>query len=662
MNDQQQSRADALTEAVTHTIETIKRQLDLIADRAPSNFLDKRSVVQSLTAHVRRLEKALAASPVEQPALLTAQDALAAIETFEIVGDNNDSREPNAEDRFILTEFVAHLFGGFRVELPAAAPASANETGAEGATWYDRWQAECTRDHGEYDENAPIADRLRWWVPKSARHGTILLEDDLREAADELSRSPAMAAEAQTDWRELSRRLYVELFHCDQQMRSTRDEDGEPHWTQSTAVRDVLADAKAALDLPIGTLGALFAIQRGFGAQAAMAAVAPADERAAGMPDEVRDSMMDSQYLAGVTAGWNAANADDPNAALKKIHDAYSGYLNPLRDWQKAGRPGAPATPATADERAECIAWANANGFPKYHESMCAAWEERARRAAASPAAEAVEAWINYPVITNGGEFAGYGEPELSFKRLAYGYDTSRAVRLIAAPQPAQADAPAVIDVGVDCLTRVRKLMTRFGIAADESIEGFSASIEDHLNRLVRVANAFLDKADAPAEAREPHFDDVAVDWFSAVMKHKLALARNKGRGGWETCSPADLSRMLREHVEKGDPRDVANFCMMLWHHGSPIVSAPADAGEVVGIVHRPARNGADFSVEWLRSPPGGAKLYTAPAASRMARLTDEQRESIKHAATWLARSEDLQNKAHAKRLCELLNGVDHDR
>lgn len=114
----------------------------------------------------------------------------------------------------------------------------------------------------------------------------------------------------------------------------------------------------------------------------AMAAAAPADERASGMPDEVRDSMMDSQYLAGVTAGWNAANADDPNAALKKIHDAYSGYLNPLRDWQKAGRPGAPATPAMADERAECIAWANANGFTKYHGSMCAAWEERARRAA----------------------------------------------------------------------------------------------------------------------------------------------------------------------------------------------------------------------------------------------------------------------------------------
>ncbi|MCA8075351.1 hypothetical protein [Burkholderia cepacia] len=54
-------------------------------------------------------------------------------------------------------------------------------------------------------------------------------------------------AGAAPDWRELSRRLYVELFHCDQQMRSTRDEDGEPHWTQSTVVRDVLADAKTAL-------------------------------------------------------------------------------------------------------------------------------------------------------------------------------------------------------------------------------------------------------------------------------------------------------------------------------------------------------------------------------------------------------------------------------
>ncbi|MDF0506531.1 hypothetical protein POK33_37900 [Burkholderia cenocepacia] len=138
-------------------------------------------------------------------------------------------------------------------------------------------------------------------------------------------------------------------------------------------------------------------------------------------------------------------------------------------------------------------------------------------------------------------------------------------------------------------------------------------------------------QADAPAEAREPHSDDVAVDSFSAVMKHKLALARDKGRGGWETCSPADLSRMLREHVEKGDPRDVANFCMMLWHHGSPIVSARADAGEAAiwKTTHRavcvPLTEDRAVAEQWRAAGYPVIEYFTAPPAARVARLTDEQ-------------------------------------
>ena len=49
-------------------------------------------------------------------------------------------------------------------------------------------------------------------------------------------------------WRELCRRLYFELYWCDRQMMETLDENGEPMWTQGKTVRDVLADAKAALD------------------------------------------------------------------------------------------------------------------------------------------------------------------------------------------------------------------------------------------------------------------------------------------------------------------------------------------------------------------------------------------------------------------------------
>lgn len=113
-----------------------------------------------------------------------------------------------------------------RAVASQARAASANETGAEGA----------------------LIERLKLLLSGDAAFcRTIVARAAIEQAIAILSRSPAMAAEA-VDWRELSRRLYVELFHCDQQMRSTRDEEGEPHWTQSAVVRDVLADAKAALD------------------------------------------------------------------------------------------------------------------------------------------------------------------------------------------------------------------------------------------------------------------------------------------------------------------------------------------------------------------------------------------------------------------------------
>lgn len=62
------------------------------------------------------------------------------------------------------------------------------------------------------------------------------------------------------------------------------------------------------------------------------------------------------------------------------------------------------------------------------------------------------------------------------------------------------------------------------------------------------------------------HPDDLAIDRFAAAMKAKMAKKRADGRGGWESCPIADLRQMLYEHLNKGDPVDVANFCMMLWN------------------------------------------------------------------------------------------------
>lgn len=79
----------------------------------------------------------------------------------------------------------------------------------------------------------------------------------------------------------------------------------------------------------------------------------------------------------------------------------------------------------------------------------------------------------------------------------------------------------------------------------------------------------------------EVHPDDLAVDRFAAAMKEKLAAARAKGRGGWDTedATAHGLSVLLRRHVDKGDPRDVANFCMFLHQRGEAIAAigdAPA--------------------------------------------------------------------------------------
>ena len=71
------------------------------------------------------------------------------------------------------------------------------------------------------------------------------------------------------------------------------------------------------------------------------------------------------------------------------------------------------------------------------------------------------------------------------------------------------------------------------------------------------------------------HTDDDAVDNFAVDMKAKLKHSREvKGRHGWEDkglCSREELSRMLVDHVAKGDPVDVANFCMMLHQRGERI-------------------------------------------------------------------------------------------
>lgn len=81
--------------------------------------------------------------------------------------------------------------------------------------------------------------------------------------------------------------------------------------------------------------------------------------------------------------------------------------------------------------------------------------------------------------------------------------------------------------------------------------------------------------ADFPSHAE---IDDRCVERAADAMKEKLAQKRADGRGRWWDsfeCKTASLQKMLKEHVEKGDPIDVMNIAMMLFCRGERTNSEP---------------------------------------------------------------------------------------
>jgi hypothetical protein len=60
---------------------------------------------------------------------------------------------------------------------------------------------------------------------------------------------------------------------------------------------------------------------------------------------------------------------------------------------------------------------------------------------------------------------------------------------------------------------------------------------------------------------------------FSESLALKLYQAQQKYgyTDNWKDPEWMDKCRAdLREHLEKGDPRDVAAYCAFLWHHNEP--------------------------------------------------------------------------------------------
>ena len=162
-----------------------------------------------------------------------------------------------------------------------------------------------------------------------------------------------------------------------------------------------------------------------------------------------------------------------------------------------------------------------------------------------------------------------------------------------------------------------------WAMVAESGKEAWCAAASDLLlspdTILARYSQPERAAAELPA-----HPDDLMVDALAAAMKAKMAKQRANGYGGWddETVCPADrLRTMLRDHVQKGDPVDVANFAGMLLARGESTAAAEVPGEEQAAFREYDARVNAKNQT--------GSPIWRDAVERTRAALA--QREATKH-------------------------------
>lgn len=151
-----------------------------------------------------------------------------------------------------------------------------------------------------------------------------------------------------------------------------------------------------------------------------------------------------------------------------------------------------------------------------------------------------------------------------------------------------------------------------------------------------------IDAAEPHGEAPSLHPETASlVDRFAAALKEKLADAERKYgyTNGWASPDWMDECRAhLMQHIAKGDPRDVANYCMFLWRHGES--TAPAERAEDAEAFARKLEEIADTRD---RIMPGSLR----EAASLLRRLAAEHGKDRKDAERRVDENDALDAKRY---------------
>ena len=163
--------------------------------------------------------------------------------------------------------------------------------------------------------------------------------------------------------------------------------------------------------------------------------------------------------------------------------------------------------------------------------------------------------------------------------------------------------------------TAVRAFRDYLGV--HDGIKLGGQAMDDMALDLARIALDFKHLV----EPRHP--DDAAVDALAVLMKAKLAKQRGKGYRGWDTdCTQQRLSDLLRGHVDKGDPVDVANFCAFLLARGEGIAAAPQAVQACNPLT------AAQITAAWEHMKPGIDKYTSFARAIERAHGIQEQSDN----------------------------------
>jgi hypothetical protein len=152
-------------------------------------------------------------------------------------------------------------------------------------------------------------------------------------------------------------------------------------------------------------------------------------------------------------------------------------------------------------------------------------------------------------------------------------------------PPAATPAAPGEVTLNKKDLNKLLDDFARACAFGDDLLARMAASKAIH-----EYLDAALAALSSPAPVAAPAMHQATADLvrrFSDALAAKLAAAEKKYgySDGWLSPDWMDECRAkLLEHIDKGDPRDVAAYCAFLWHHGES-TTAPAPASEAVALL-----------------------------------------------------------------------------